>query len=93
MSGAKVRVPCKKEDSGSHLQTKFKEIKMKIDGITKFLLLLIGLGLWANALVPILRPMVARADSDYSTVLSDIAHDVHNLSICVSGFHVTVHNE
>ena len=66
---------------------------MNTDRTTKVLLLLIASGLWANALVPIVRPIAAKADPDYSSVLSDIAHDVHNLSICVSGFHVTVHNE
>lgn len=64
---------------------------MKIDRITKFILLLIALGLWANALVPIVRPNVAKADAD--SVLRDIAHDVHELEDCVSGFHINVHDE
>jgi hypothetical protein len=72
---------------------KRKEKIMNIDRTTKFLLLLIALGLWANAVVPIIRPIVAKADTDYSGVLSDIAHDVHELEDCVSGFHIKVHNE
>lgn len=66
---------------------------MQIDRITKFILLLVALGLWANALVPLIRPIVAKADADYSSVLSDIANDVHNLNSCVSGFDVRVHSE
>ncbi len=34
----------------------FKERKMKLDRTTKLLLVLIALGLWANALSPLFRP-------------------------------------
>jgi hypothetical protein len=64
---------------------------MKIDRTTKVLLLLIALGLWFNTLASVVRPIVIKADTD--STLQDIAHDVHNLSVCVSGFHVRVHNE
>ena len=64
---------------------------MKIDGMTKLILFLIALGLWANALVPLVRPIVVKADTD--SVLRDIAHDVHELEDCVSGFEIRVHSE
>jgi len=64
---------------------------VKIDRTTKVLLLLIALGLWSNIFVSLLRPVVIKADTD--SILADIAHDVHELSICVSGFHVRVQNE
>jgi hypothetical protein len=36
---------------------------MKVDGSTKLLLVLIALGLWANALAPLFRPKTVRASS------------------------------
>ena len=63
---------------------------MKPDCTTKVLLLLIALGLWANALVPALRPAIvaaARPDSDdMERDVHNIAHDVHSLysGICLN---------
>jgi hypothetical protein len=64
---------------------------LKIDRMTKFILLLIALGLWANAIVPLVRPIVVKADTD--SVLHDIAHDVHELEDGVSGFEINVHTQ
>jgi len=51
---------------------------MKTDRTTKFLLLLIALGLWFNAAVSLLRPMAVKADTD--SALANIEKDVHTLS-------------
>jgi hypothetical protein len=56
---------------------------MKVDRTTKALLLLIALGLWANALAPLFRPapvVAARPDlDDIERQVKDIAHDVHGI--------------
>ena len=60
---------------------------MTIDRMTKFLLLLIAVGLWFNAVVSVIRPVMVKADTD--SALSDIARDVHDLkndlASCVHG--------
>jgi hypothetical protein len=65
------------------------------DRTTKILLLVVALGLWANAMVPLFRPMIVSAqdrtqqrtlssiDDHLSNVedhLDTIEHDVHNLA-------------
>jgi hypothetical protein len=64
---------------------------MKMDGMTKLILFLIALSLWANILVPLVHPIVEKADTD--SVLRDIAHDVHELEDCASGFEIRGHSE
>jgi hypothetical protein len=64
---------------------------MNTDRTTKVLLLLIAAGLWCNTVVSVVRPMVIKADTD--STLRDIAHDVHELEDCVSGFHIRVQND
>jgi len=53
-----------------------------IDRTTKFILFLIALGLWANAVIPLFRPKTAAAQdvASMDSHLSRIAHDVHNLA-------------
>ena len=55
-----------------------------VDRTTKILLALIAVGLWANAVLPLLHPKVAAAQNSQlesiDTSLSRIYHDVHNLA-------------
>lgn len=48
-----------------------------IDRTTKFLLLAIGLGLWANIAALTIRPAMAQHQD---TALTDIAGDVHDIA-------------
>ena len=61
-----------------------------IDRTTKVLLVVIALGLWANAVIPLFQPKTAAAAQDVASMdshlasidshLSRIDHDVHNLA-------------
>ena len=54
------------------------------DRITKLLLFLIALGLWANVSIGLLRPQRASADDSTLSSIDDhlarIYHDVHNMN-------------
>jgi hypothetical protein len=57
------------------------------DKTTKVLLALIALGLWANVMKPLFRPVLVTAQDSTSSVLSSInshlstiEHDVHSLA-------------
>jgi hypothetical protein len=54
---------------------------MRIDRLTKFLLGVIALGLWANLLSPLIRPIRVHAEdtSDIEQHLAKIEHDVHSI--------------
>ena len=47
-----------------------------MDKVTKMLLFVIGLGLWANASISWVRPAEAQSNS-----LASIAHDIHTLIV------------
>lgn len=47
-----------------------------MDKMTKMLLFVIGLGLWANASISLVRPAQAQ-----SSALASIAHDIHMLVV------------
>ena len=54
------------------------------DRMTKILLLAIALGLWANALVPLIRPTAAAAQNRSDTVLLSIDRHLNNIESDVS---------
>jgi hypothetical protein len=60
-----------------------------IDKTTKILLILIALGLWANAVLPLIRPHAVAAQSADSIEnhLSEIESDVHKIArgTCTNG--------
>jgi len=58
------------------------------DKTTKFTLIAIAMGLWANLFSPVLLPKAAHADDNSDTILygiasdiSDMASDIHRIEI------------
>jgi hypothetical protein len=52
------------------------------DKTTKLLLLVIALGLWANALIPLIhpKPVAAQSLGDIDSRVSNIEDDVHKIA-------------
>ena len=57
-----------------------------MDRISKVLLTLIALGLWANVLIPILRPPIVSAQDENEHHLADIERSLTNIEhgVCVN---------